>query len=70
MAFASIAEWLTMGGHGAYVWSAWGMTAALMAGLVLHARLERQQLIVQLKRQARRRQASTQPRGPAHDPDA
>ncbi|MBA2778049.1 heme exporter protein CcmD [Billgrantia kenyensis] len=54
MAFDTFQELLAMGGHAPYVWSAWGVTAALMLGIVFHARAERRQLMRQLQRRARR----------------
>lgn len=54
MAFASFSEFLAMGGHGPYVWSAWGVTALLLIAAVWHARVEHRQLIKGLKRRARR----------------
>lgn len=56
MAFSSLNEFFAMGGHGPYVWAAWGVTALLMLGIVWHARLERRQLLRGLKRRARREQ--------------
>lgn len=49
-----------MGGHGPYVWSAWGVTLLLMVVLAWHARYERRQLIDGLKRRARREQSRQQ----------
>ncbi|WP_240538700.1 heme exporter protein CcmD [Halomonas sp. SH5A2] len=66
----SLAEWVSMGEHGAYVWSAWGITAVFMLGLMLHARLERRLLLKHLKRVARRRATSPQQRGHYDDPKA
>lgn len=54
MAFESLSDFLAMGGHAPYVWAAWGLTAALLVGSVLHARAERRQLLRELKRRARR----------------
>ncbi|WP_249976521.1 heme exporter protein CcmD [Vreelandella olivaria] len=54
MAFSSLNEFLAMGGHGPYVWAAWGVTALLIIVIVWHARLERRQLLRGLKRRARR----------------
>ncbi|KPQ29522.1 MULTISPECIES: heme exporter protein CcmD [unclassified Halomonas] len=70
MVFASLADWASMGGHGLYVWSAWGVTAVFMLGLMLYARVERQRLLKHLKRQARRRSTTTQQRGYCDDPKA
>lgn len=54
MAFASFAEFLAMGGHAPYVWSAWGVTALLLLLIVWHARAEHRQLINGVKRRVRR----------------
>ncbi|GED21105.1 heme exporter protein CcmD [Halomonas halmophila] len=56
MAFDSWHAFLAMGGHAAYVWSAYGVTLLLLAGVGLHVRLERRQLWRRLQRQARREQ--------------
>lgn len=63
MAFSSFAEWIAMGGHAPYVWSAWGVTLLLMAVLAWHARYEHRQLIDGLKRRARRERARQQQDG-------
>ncbi|WP_017429774.1 heme exporter protein CcmD [Vreelandella jeotgali] len=57
MAFSSFADFLAMGGHAPYVWSAWGVTLFFLLASVGHARLERRQLIRGLKRRQRRDQA-------------
>lgn len=57
MAFTSLADFLAMGGHAPYVWSAWGVTLFLLLASVWHARLERRQLIRSLARRERREQA-------------
>lgn len=54
MAFGSFSEFLAMGGHAPYVWSAWGVTALLLLVSVWHARAEQRQLIKGLKRRVRR----------------
>lgn len=56
MAFDSLSAFLAMGGHGAYVWSAWGLTGLLLVGVVVHARAERRALLRDLRRRARRKQ--------------
>lgn len=62
MAFSSMNEFLAMGGHGPYVWAAWGVTALLLLVILWHARRERRQLLSGLKRRARREsQASNYP---------
>ena len=35
VAFSSVSEFFAMGGHALYVWSAWGLTATCLAGLVI-----------------------------------
>ncbi|MDN3524037.1 heme exporter protein CcmD [Halomonas sabkhae] len=64
MAFDSWHAFLAMGGHATYVWSAYGVTLLLLAGVGLHVRLERRQLWRRLQRQARREQ---RPARRAHD---
>ncbi|MBR9902751.1 MAG: heme exporter protein CcmD [Gammaproteobacteria bacterium] len=64
MAFDSLAEFLAMGGHAPYVWSAWGVTALLLLAIVWHARAEQRQLLKGLKRRARRENRA---RGVAND---
>lgn len=54
MAFSSFSEFLAMGGHATYVWSAWGITALLLVSSVWHARIEQRHLIKGLKRRVRR----------------
>ncbi|TLF47627.1 heme exporter protein CcmD [Halomonas urmiana] len=56
MAFESLSAFLAMGGHGPYVWAAYGATAALLLGVTLHARAERRALLRDLRRRARREQ--------------
>lgn len=54
MAFDSLSALLAMGGHAPYVWSAWGLTLALLLGSALHARTERRRLFRDLQRRNRR----------------
>ena len=37
---APVSEWLAMGGHAAYVWSSFALTAGVVAWNVLAARLQ------------------------------
>jgi heme exporter protein D len=60
VAFDTFSEFLAMGGHGPYVWSAWGVTALLLLAAVWHARVEQRQLFKGLKRRVRR---DNSPRG-------
>ena len=65
MAFSSFAAFVAMGGHGPYVWAAWGVTALLMIACVWHARVERRLLIHTLARRARREKMRPPQRGEA-----
>ncbi|WP_027965939.1 heme exporter protein CcmD [Halomonas halocynthiae] len=56
MAFDSLTEFFAMGGHGAYVWAAWGATGLLLIVLVIHARLEQRKALQMLRRRFRREQ--------------
>ncbi|MCB8888924.1 heme exporter protein CcmD [Vreelandella malpeensis] len=66
MAFTSLQEFFAMGGHGVYVWAAWGVTAALFAASLLQARLERRALLKTLSRRVRRDARRRQTTDPAH----
>ena len=54
IAFSSISEFFAMGGHALYVWSAWGLTAACLVGLVIATRLSRRALEADIRRRLRR----------------
>ncbi|MDN3553387.1 heme exporter protein CcmD [Halomonas almeriensis] len=54
MAFDSWQAFLAMGGHGVYVWSAYGVALLLLSGTVLQVRLERRRVWRRVSRQARR----------------
>lgn len=54
MAFDSLTAFLTMGGYAQYVWPAWGLAVLMIVGFLLWARVERRQLLRQLKRRQRR----------------
>jgi heme exporter protein D len=49
--FHSITEFLAMGGHGVYVWSAYGIALAVLVGLVAQP-LRRSRAILEAVRQA------------------
>ena len=49
--FHSITEFLTMGGHGTYVWSAYGMALLVLVGLVAQP-LRRRRAVLEAVRQA------------------
>ena len=44
MSFSSFAEFLAMGSHGAYVWSAYGISLAVLCGELTAAWLENEAL--------------------------
>ena len=68
MAFDTLNDFFAMGGHAIYVWTSWGLTLALLVGLVAHAFQERGQLMRQLQRQARREERRQPPRASAGTP--
>jgi heme exporter protein D len=53
--FHSITEFLAMGGHGAYVWSAYGIALVVLVGLVAQP-LRRCRTILEAARQAAARE--------------
>ena len=61
MYFNSFADFLAMGDHGFYVWSAYGISALLIVGNMLLARRQQGRVRAELARRARReaRDAST-----------
>jgi len=54
MAFSSFADFLSMGRHGAYVWSAYGLCLALIALNVVLPVLARRRYLNDLLRRRRR----------------
>ena len=60
MVFANLDELLHMGGHGPYVWVSYGVTVALLVGLVLVPVLARRRLLADIARRARRDAARAQ----------
>ncbi|MEO1874327.1 MAG: heme exporter protein CcmD [Cobetia sp.] len=54
IAFSNVSEFFAMGGHALYVWSAWGLTAACLVGLVIATRLSRRALEADIRRRLRR----------------
>lgn len=57
-AFASFADFLAMGGHGAYVWSAYCLCVALLALNVVLPLLARRRHLNDLARRKRRERLS------------
>lgn len=54
MYFESFAEFIQMGKHGHYVWSAYGISIGLVIGLVLQLRARRRQVLTMIRQQIRR----------------
>lgn len=58
MAFDSFADWLSMGRHGVYVWTAWGVSLGLLALCALLVRSESRGVRRDLRRRVRRAMAA------------
>lgn len=58
MAFDSWQALLAMGGHGLYVWSAYGVTLTVLAWLVAAPLLQRRRLLREIAASERRRAAA------------
>lgn len=54
MFFNSFSEFLAMGGHGLYVWSAYGIAAVVLIGNIVAPLLKRKQIISEQARRLRR----------------
>ena len=54
MAFESWADFLAMGKHGVYVWSSYGLTFAVIAGLLWQARQQRRHFLQDYQQQMKR----------------
>jgi len=52
MFFASLSEFITMGGHGIYVWSAYGISLFCLAFLFLSPLLKQRKLRQQIRQRA------------------
>ena len=57
MEFSSWQDFVAMGGHGLYVWLAYGLTLVVIVFNVIQPMLRRRQIIRQQQLQTRRRQA-------------
>ena len=51
--FQSLADFISMDGHGSYVWSCYLFTLLILAVLMYWPRLKKQHLMVQMRRQRR-----------------
>jgi len=58
MYFDSLQAALAMDGHGVFVWPAYGLTALVLAMLVLAPWRRRRRLLLQIRGQVRREQAA------------
>lgn len=65
MYFESLSAALAMNGHGAYVWSAYAITAFVLLQLMLAPRRGRRRLLRELRAEQRREQALRQDADPA-----
>jgi len=57
MEFASLSEFIAMGKHGPFVWSAYGITIAVIAGNILFPIMRKKALMADIKRKVKREQA-------------
>lgn len=48
-----MASWLAMGGHGAFVWSAYGFCLLALGALMWHARQRKRRALAQIAAAAR-----------------
>lgn len=65
MYFESVSQALAMNGHGAYVWSAYAITAFVLIQLMLAPRRGRRRLLRELRAEQRREAALREDAGPA-----
>jgi len=59
MAFESFADFIAMGKHGPYVWSAYGITLVVVLANIVAPLMRRKGLVDDIKRKARREQAES-----------
>jgi len=57
MAFETFADFIAMGKHGPYVWSAYGITLMVVVANILAPVVRRKGLVDEIKRKAKREQA-------------
>lgn len=55
-AFTTFTDFLSMGKHGVFVWSAWGITLCMLLALVWVSRQQRQHIYKHIIRQQKRQQ--------------
>jgi heme exporter protein D len=49
--FGSVADFVTMGGHGVFVWSAYGITVFALIGLAIRPMLRKRKFLAALHKQ-------------------
>ncbi len=54
MAFDSFSEFLAMGKHGAYVWSAYGLTVLVIVVNIVQTRMRKKHITQQIARNVKR----------------
>ena len=59
MYFESFSELIAMNGHGAYVWSAYAITALVLVQLFFWPRRGQRRLLGELRQEARRREGAS-----------
>jgi len=60
-----MSEFLYMGGYAAYVWTAYGLAAAVLLGMIAHSLLWHRRLLKDLRRRSARSRMATAAREPA-----
>jgi heme exporter protein D len=60
-----MSEFLYMGGYAAYVWTAYGLAAAVLIGMIAHSLLWQRRLLKDLRRRSARSRIATAARDPA-----
>ncbi|MGH8572780.1 MAG: heme exporter protein CcmD [Gammaproteobacteria bacterium] len=58
-------ELLYMGGYAAYVWTAYGLAAAVLIGMMAHSLLWHRRLLKDLRRRSARSRTATAAKDPA-----
>lgn len=62
MEFSSFSEFLAMGRHGVYVWSAYGITALIIIYNILQPIVQRKKILKEQRQRLRRDQSKKNPR--------
>ena len=60
-----MSEFLYMGGYAAYVWTAYGLAAAVLIGMIAHSLLWHRRLLKDLRRRSARSAIATSAKDPA-----